>query len=162
MRQQKQIFSLDLSVLVNSKIGTLRDETLLVIDSAEIWLNGILNQSLAESRVKKEKCEICNLESTTSELHHVAGRKHDFRTITSCKPCHAELSESQKTWDARWSKPNQSQSLKYAFFLLGLHDILLLKSKKTPNSIYEELAKKLRQEISTLLKLEDLKVLIAR
>ncbi len=158
---QEQIFSLDLSVLVNFKIGTLRDDTLQCIDTAENWLNGILNQSLAESRVKKEKCEICNSEST-SELHHVAGRKHDFRTITSCKTCHTELSESQKTWDARWYKTNQPQSLNYAFFLLGLHDILLLKSKKTANSIYEELAKKLRQEISTLLKIEDPKVLIVK
>ena len=56
---QKQIFSLDLSVLVNSKIGTLRDETLLVIDSAEIWLNGILNQSQAETSIKKKRCEVC-------------------------------------------------------------------------------------------------------
>ena len=158
---QKQIFSLDLSVLVNSKIGTLRDETLLVIDSAEIWLNDILNQSQAESRIKKKRCKVCNSDSAR-ELHHVAGRKHDFKTITTCKACHAELSESQKTWDARWYKSNQPQSLKYAFFLLGLHDILLLKSKKNANNIYEELAKKLRQQISTLLKLEDLKVLIAR
>ncbi len=151
---QKQIFSLDLSVLINSKIGTLRDEALLVIDSAEIWLNGILNQCLTESTIKQKRCEVCDSDSAR-ELHHVAGRKHDFRTITVCNPCHAELSESQKTWDARWYKPNQQQSLKYAFFLLGIHDILLLKSKKTANSIYEELAKKLRQEISTLLKLED-------
>ena len=158
---QEQIFSLDLSVLVNSKIGTLRDDTLQYIDTAENWLNSILNQSLAESRVKKKKCEICNSESIC-ELHHVAARKHDFRTITVCKPCHAELSESQKTWDARWYKLNQPQALKYAFFLLGLHDILLLKSKKTANSIYEELAKKLRQEISTLLKLDDPTVLIAK
>ena len=159
--RQKQIFSFDLSVLVNSKIGTLRDETLLVIDSAEIWLNGILNQSPAESKIKKKRCEVCGAD-LICELHHVAGRKHDFRTITVCNQCHAELSESQKTWDARWYKSNQPQSLKYAFFLLGLHDILLLKSRKTANSIYEELAKKLRQEISTLLKLEDPKVLIAK
>jgi len=158
---QKQIFSLDLSVLVNSKIGTLRDETLLVIDSVEIWLNDILNQSQAESCIKKKRCEVCDSDSAR-ELHHVAGRKHDFRTITVCNPCHAELSESQKIWDVRWYKPNQQQSLKYAFFLLGIHDILLLKSKKTANSIYEELTKKLRQQISTLLKLEDPKVLIVK
>ncbi len=159
--RQKPIFSFDLSVFVNSKIGTLRDDTIQVIDSAEIWLNGILNQSLTESKIKKKRCEVCGTD-LICELHHIAGRKHHFRTITSCKPCHAELSESQKTWDARWYKPNQQQSLKYAFFLLGLHDILLLKSKKNTNNIYEELAKKLRQQISTLLKLEDLKVLIAR
>ena len=159
--RQKPIFSFELSVLVNSKIGILRDDTIQVIDSTEIWLNGILNQSQAETSIKKKRCEVCCAD-LICELHHVAGRKHDFRTITACKSCHAELSESQKTWDARWYKSNQQQSLKYAFFLLGLHDILLLKSKKNANNIYEELAKKLRQQISTLLKLEDLKVLIAR
>ncbi len=147
---QEQIFSLDLSVLVNSKIGTLRDETLLVIDSTEIWLNGILNQSQAETSIKKKRCEVCCAD-LICELHHVAGRKHDFRTITACKPCHAELSESQKTWDARWYKTNQPEHIKNAFFLLGLHDILLLKSRKTANSIYEELAKSFRQDIATLL-----------
>ena len=147
---QEQIFSLDLSVLVNSKIGTLRDDTLQYIDSTENWLNGILNQSQAESTIKQKRCEVCCADSIC-ELHHVAGRKHDFRTLTACKQCHTELTESQKTWDARWYKYNQPENTRKAFFLLGLHDILLLKSKKTANSIYEELAKKLRQDIATLL-----------
>ena len=147
---QKQIFSLDLSVLVNSKIGNLRDETLHDIDSAESWLNNMINQTLAESPIKKDKCEICN-SAYSRDLHHVAGRKHDFRTIAACKLCHAELSQSQMTWDARWYKKNQPEHIKNAFFLLGLHDILLLKSKKTVNSIYEELAKSFRQDIATLL-----------
>ena len=42
---QKQIFSLDLSVLVNSKIGNLRDKILQDIDSAETWLNDTINQT---------------------------------------------------------------------------------------------------------------------
>ena len=146
----KQVFSFDLSVLVNSKIGSIRDETLQEIDSAEIWLNGIINQSQQDSQIKRSYCEICNLESTR-ELHHVAGKKHDFRTITACKSCHSELSQSQKTWDARWYNMNQPEHIKNAFFLLGLHDILLLKSRKTANSIYEELAKSFRQDIATLL-----------
>ncbi len=148
--RQKQVFSLDLSVLVNSKIGNLRDKILQDIDSAETGLNSIINQSHDASDIKKKKCEICNSQSSR-DLHHVAGRKHDFRTITACKTCHTELTESQKTWDARWYKSNQPQCIKNAFFLLGLHDILLLKSRKTANSIYEELAKSFRQDIATLL-----------
>jgi len=147
---KEQIFSLDLSVLVNSKIGNLRDKILQDIDSAEGWLNGIINQCYDESDIKKEKCEICN-SASSQDLHHIAGRKHNFRTITVCKPCHVELSQSQMTWDARWYKTNQPEHIKDAFFLLGLHDILLLKSKKTANSIYEELAKSFRQDIATLL-----------
>ena len=148
--RQKQVFSFEISLLVNSKIGLIRDETLQEIDCAESWLNDIINQILAESAIKKDKCEICN-SAYSRDLHHIAGRKHDFRTITACKPCHAELSQSQKIWDARWYKTNQPEHIRNAFFLLGLHDILLLKSRKTANSIYEELAKSFRQDIATLL-----------
>ena len=150
MKQSVTFTSIDLSVLVNSKIGILRDEKLEDINFAEAWLNQIFNQSPEQASLKKKSCEVCSSQSYR-ELHHVAGRKHDFRTITACKQCHDELTESQKTWDVRWYKPNQPENLRLAFFLLGLHDTLLLKSKKTVNSIYEELAKKLRQDIATLL-----------
>ena len=43
------------------------------------------------------------------ELHHIAGRKHDYRTITVDKKCHYELSESQKTWDGRWLQQRQER-----------------------------------------------------
>jgi len=148
--KQIMISTFDLSILVNLKIGMVRDEKLDDISSAEAWLNQIFNQTLEQSSFKKKSCEVCSSQSH-HELHHIAGRKHDFRTITACKQCHTELTENQKTWDARWYKPNQPEDLRLAFFLLGLHDILLLKSKKTVNSIYEELAKKLRQDIATLL-----------
>ena len=148
--KQTMISTFDLSILVNSKIGIVRDEKLDDIGSAEAWLNQIFNQTLEQSSFKKKSCEVCSSQSYR-ELHHIAGRKHDFRTITACKQCHTELTESQKTWDARWYKPNQPENIRLAFFLLGLHDILLLKSKKIANSIFEELAKKLRQDIATLL-----------
>ena len=150
MKQSVTFTSIDLSVLVNSKIGTLRDEKLEDINFAEAWLNQIFNQSPEQASLKKKSCEVCSSQAK-SELHHVAGRKHNVKTINACKQCHTEVTESQKTWDARWYKPNQPENLRLAFFLLGLHDILLLKSKKTANSIYEELAKKLRQDIATLL-----------
>ena len=158
MKQATIFSSLDLSILVNSKVGTLRDEALRDIDSAETWLNGII-KSREEACIKKKSCEVCNLQLPYRELHHVAGRKHDIRTIIACKQCHDELTEIQKTWDARWYKPNQPENLRLAFFLLGLHDILLLKSKKTANSIYEELAKKFRQDIATLLTRRDQRAL---
>jgi len=150
MKQSTIFSSFELSVLVNFKIGLLRDKKSSDIDSSEAWLNDLINQSQQDSQIKKNCCEVCGSESLR-ELHHVAGRKHDFRTITACKPCHAELSQSQMTWDTRWYKPNQPDCIQNAFFLLGLHDILLLKSRKTANSIYEELAKSFRQDIATLL-----------
>jgi len=155
--KQTMISTFDLFILVNSKIGMVRDEKLDEISSAEAWLNQIFNQTLEQSSFKKKSCEVCSFQSYR-ELHHIAGRKHDFRIITACKQCHTELTESQKTWDARWYKPNQPENIRLAFFLLGLHDILLLKSKKIANSIFEELAKKLRQDIATLLTRGDQRV----
>ncbi|MGI0047737.1 MAG: hypothetical protein ACREBB_11210 [Nitrosotalea sp.] len=86
------------------------------------------------------------------QLHHVAGRKHDFRMITACLECHEELSKLQKMWDVRWLDRELSDNLKKAFFLFGLYDILVLKSKKTGIFLYEKLGNSLIEEISELLK----------
>lgn len=146
--------SIELSVTINSKIGQLRDDACEKINEIEVWLNNILNQTEKGSRIKKERCEICysREEPTLLELHHVAGRKHDFRTITSCKKCHIELSNIQKIGDSRWYVCNLPEGLRMGFFLLGLHHILLLKAKKTGNSAYEELAIKWIEDISKLLR----------
>jgi hypothetical protein len=57
-------------------------------------------------------------------------------------------------WGNGWEKGNQPERLRRAFFLLGLRDILRLKSKKTGNSIYESIAEGYTEEISLLLKSE--------
>ncbi len=46
---------------------------------------------------------------------------------------YAELSKSQNTWDVRWLEKNQSEHVKNAFFLMGLHDILILRSRFAAN-----------------------------
>src|SRR2546426_12134308 len=94
----------DLSIIVNSKIGLLRDDSCNKINEIEKWLNGILNQTEKESKIKKDRCEICYSKEnpTELELHHIAGRKHDYRSITACKSCHIELSNMQKIGDSRW------------------------------------------------------------
>ena len=146
--------SIELSVTINSKIGQLRDDSCNKINEIEKWLNDILNQTENESKTKKERCEICHSceKPTELELHHVAGRKHDFRTITACKKCHMELSDIQKIGDSRWYVCNLSEGLRKGFFLLGLYHILVLKAKKTGNSAYEELPTKWIEDISKLLR----------
>ncbi len=141
----------NVSVIINSKIGALRDDTHYTINEMENWLNNIINQSKKESPIRKDRCEICNSKEEF-EGHHIAGRKHDWIQITSCISCHATLSLMQKKWDARWLKSNQSDNLKQAFFLLGLADILILKSKKTGNSLYEDLGYSFTEIIFELLK----------
>ena len=146
-----------LQTLLGFCVGKLRDDTLDTIDEIEMWVNEIVtkpkNKSIQE---KKNRCEICNSkeESYNLELHHVAGRKHDYRTITIDKRCHMELSESQKTWDGRWLQKDQPDNVRLGFLLMGLYDVLTLKGKKTGNSTYGDLARKLQPRICQMLNQE--------
>lgn len=142
-------------VIINSKIGLLRDGADSEINKIESWTNDILNQTKNESLIRKERCEICHSKEDCFEGHHIAGRKHDWRQITSCKPCHDELSLMQKTRDVRWLKSNQSDNLRVAFFLQGLQDILILKFKKTGELRYWNLGYSYVDVISELLKGEN-------
>ena len=147
-----------LQTLMGFCIGKLRDDTLDTIDEIESWINEIIckpkNKSMQE---KKNRCEVCNSkeEPYNLELHHVGGRKHDYRTITVDKKCHYELSESQKTWDGRWLQKDQPDNVRLGFLLMGIHDVLMLKGRKTGISAYEEVAKKLRQRIYQTLNVEE-------
>lgn len=147
-----------LQALLGFCIGRFRDDTLDKIDEIEAWINEIVtkpkNKSMQE---KNNRCEICNSkeESYNLELHHLAGIKHDYRTITVDRKCHHELSESQKTYDSRWLQKDQPENIRLGFLLMGIHDVLILKGKKTGISAYEELAKKLRQRIYQMLNQEE-------
>lgn len=140
--------------MVNSKIGELHDTIEKDIIELEQWLNKTIFQSEKDAQTKKERCEICSSQEQLSalELHHIAGRKHDYRTITSCLKCHRILSDRQKIWDKRWLVPNQPMQLCTGFFLIGLYDILTVKAEKTCNSTYKLLAGKLVETISILLR----------
>lgn len=146
-----------LQTLLGFCIGKLRDDTLDAIDEIEAWISEIVTKPKSKSmQEKKNRCEICNSkeESYNLELHHVAGRKHNFRTITVDKKCHMKLSESQKTWDGRWLQKDQPDNVRLGFLLMGLHDVLTLKGKKTANSAYENLARKLQPRICQMLNSE--------
>lgn len=138
--------------IINSKIGRLRDSVYAEIDKIELWITGLRNQTKKESKIRKEICEICYSREISFDGHHLAGRKHDHRQITVCKSCHRWLSDNQKTWDKRWEQKNLSDNLKLAFFLLGLQQVLILKSRKTGTSLYENFGYSLTEEISELLK----------
>ena len=144
----------DITVFINSRIGVMRDDVQLEINRIEIWLNEILTQTKNIS--KKERCEVCNSREMQYNLeqHHIAGRKHDWRVITVCRKCHAELSESQKTWDVRWLEINQTEYMRSAFFLLGLHDVLVLRSRFTVSYTCHAIATSFRQKISDLLQIK--------
>ena len=142
---------LDLSIPVSNAVCSLKDDILSEAQAIEEWMNQLTEQDEKEAKIMKSLCEICN-SNTKLELHHIAGRKHDYRTITVCRICHDELSDTQNQWDGRWWKPDQPERIREAFFLMGLRDILLLKAKKTYNTIYKSLAMKLGIEISKRLR----------
>ena len=116
---------------------------------AEVFATNLMNQSPYYT-ILKPSCEIC--EGAGNELHHLAGRKHDYHTITVCEECHRTLSDRQKLWDARWWKPDQKDEIRAAFLLHGISDILRLKTRKTDNTEFEMLADRLTEPISKRLR----------
>ena len=123
--------------------GSAIDEIWNNADGILKWLMDLVIQTKEESKIKKDYCEVCNLNDDIIFLqnHHVAGEKHSHITITVCKSCHQELTAMQMVWDFRWRKSNQPEEIQQGFVFLGLHDILELKTRKTGNSSYRVFAK---------------------
>ena len=141
-------------ITVNTVTGNTRDIYETIFYENESWLNDLVNQTKSQSKIKKDRCEICSAkeEKRNLQLHHVAGRKFDFRMITVCLSCHRWLSDRQKVWDARWWNNSDNYNLKTAFFYMGIYDILTLKSKKTHCTLYEDMAFSYTEIISNHLK----------
>ena len=141
--------SVDVSLTVSERLGHWKDDKSSTIRSFERWLNTLLFQTLEESHLKKERCEVCNSreKSTELELHHIGGTKHDFRTTTVCIRCHRILTKWQEQWDLRWYDEEQSEELRKAFVLCGLYDILVLKTRFTCDTMYQEYADYLIDDI---------------
>ena len=142
---------LDLSIPVSQAVCSLKDDLTREAQAIEEWMNQLTEQDKKEAITMKDQCEICNSKEKL-ELHHIAGRKHDYRTLTVCRVCHDKLSACQNQWDGRWWQQDQPEPLKEAFFFLGLRDILQLKAKKDNNTMYEALAVKMSVDISKRLR----------
>jgi len=145
---------LELSVFLNEQSMKLLDAIKLEIKENQKWIDDLIYQTRQESKIKKERCETCNSKEDPKDLerHHPAGEKHDYRRTTACKhKCHKSLSLWQKGFDARWKEENQPENLRQAFFLLGLQDILELKSMKSGNNIYKKLGESYTEKINALL-----------
>jgi len=142
-----------LSIFSSKMIMKLLDSEKLEIYELQQWLDNLYYQTIQESKIKKERCEICHSreEPDNLELHHPSGKKHDYRTITVCLICHRWLTERQDIWDKRWLNEDLPDNLRGGFFLLGLQDVLILKSYKTGKSLYSNLAYSYNEKISTLL-----------
>jgi hypothetical protein len=116
---------------------------------AEQLAHSLINQSPSYTPLKP-LCEICGREG--NEIHHIAGRKHSYHTITVCCKCHHILSNTQKLWDKRWWQQDQPEHVRQAFLLQGISEILRLKSRITDNSTYERLADLFTEAISKRLR----------
>lgn len=142
----------DLIVTLTGKTTNLRDEINLEIDKLESWFLEIIKQTEANYK-KKDDCLVCGAkpEPKLLESNHIAGEKHDYRKETLCVECHREFTEVQMTWSPKWYKYEQPEPVRRLFLYMGIRDILVLKSKKTGNSIYEKFSRKLNSVISTLI-----------
>lgn len=138
-------------MIICKEIHDWKEEVGLNVCCIEHWATEITSKNEKEAAIPAWECEICGSRDGL-ELHHIAGRKHDYRTITVCRACHRELSDEQKTWDKRWEGGDRPEAIQQAFFLLGFRDILRLKARKTGDSNYELLANMYREEISRLLR----------
>jgi hypothetical protein len=119
------------------------------VQSVDEWLFDFLYQSLGESKIKKDYCEVCGRRHNPRdlELHHPAGQKHDFRTITVCKKCHARLTSIQRIWGPDWEHPDRPQLVKDRFLLMGLREVLLLRAGQTGDSYCQAISDGLIEEI---------------
>lgn len=141
--------SLDLLSRVNEPLGRWRDETEASLDDIIVWINKLANQSIEESKTKKEQCEICGRVEGL-QLHHIAGRKHDYRTVTLCEDCHGWHSNRQRAYGKEWEEGDQTTQVKLAFYVRGLIDLLELKAVKTGDSNYRTLAESFYETIHSL------------
>ena len=127
-------------IVFNEKISTVNDKIQHETNQVRIFLNELFNQTLQESEIKKKHCEVCLARHVSFEGHHVAGRKHDFRQITVCIPCHNILTKRQKLWDSRWWNYTYSETLKISFLYRGVYDVLNLISEKRQDTLYSQIA----------------------
>jgi len=127
-------------IILNEKISTVNDRIQYEINQVRLFLNELFNQTQKDSDIKKKYCEICLARHISLEKHHVAGRKHDHRQITTCIPCHNILTKRQKLWDTRWWDYTDSKVLQLAFLYHGVYDILNLISEKRQDSLYADIA----------------------
>ena len=127
-------------IIFNEKISTVNDKIQHETNQVRLFLNELFNQTPKESEIRKKYCEVCLARHISFEVHHVEGRKHGFRQITACIPCHNILTKKQKLWDSRWWDYTNSETLKLSFSYRGVYDILQLISEKRNNSLYSDIA----------------------
>jgi hypothetical protein len=138
----------NLAIIVNKPIGEWQDGIQQSLEDIIKWVNRIVCQTPEESRIKKDRCEICNSKEKPFdlELHHIGHERFwpDMR-ITACivnNNCHGIFSERQMMHEHLLRIKNPSEELKIAIFLMDLQDILSLKADRTGNSNYRILARK--------------------
>ena len=128
----------------------VRDELDKDITKFEIWILDVIDQTREQTKNKKERCEVCNSKEDQEdlELHHIAGRKYDPRTVTVCKPCHQILSKWQTIWQK--SATVKPEELGPYYFWVGLRDLLMLKAEKTNKYLLNNFAVKVLCDLNKI------------
>jgi hypothetical protein len=139
--------NLDLAILFNKILADTKSDVIADIKDLYRFINEIAIQTKeqAEAPLPNEanaRCMICGTKDRL-ERHHLAGEKHDHRIVLACIACHRVLTSWQCTlWNKIWFSRNQPDNIRTAFLILGIRDLLILKTKKTGNSIYSQFAER--------------------
>jgi len=83
------------------------------------------------------KCWVCG-DDGPLEQHHVSGRKNGDIIVPVCVPCHRQLTEKALWWYGYYFRVNPGQVT--LTFLLGLRDLLYLRSEVTGDSTWKRIA----------------------
>jgi hypothetical protein len=121
----------------------------LAQDEAQAWLEEVRSGALSDSK----ECVTCGA-GPPQEDNHVAGRRHGDLTVPMCaKRCHPRFTEGQDLWPAEWQSDERSPDLDLSLFLLGLHNLLLLKARNVPDAkagAYVALAESVREQYARI------------
>lgn len=126
MPNKYQPIAEDLALVIGVGLNSYLGDYTAIYEETARALNEILNGGILIT-AKGDYCWICGRRAT--QLHHIAGEKHDERTIPLCDYCHAMLSSQQSMWGNGWEKKDRPERLRQAFFLMGIRDILNFKSE---------------------------------
>jgi len=115
------------------------------------WILDLLVREPVEFLQERYVCEICGNTELSIESNHIAGRAQSNRRISVCLDCHRCLSTWQCSWDPRWKRTEQPTPVVEAFLLMGLLDILRLRSTATADRNWELVASRLYYSVGSRL-----------
>ncbi|MGI0132814.1 MAG: hypothetical protein ACREDK_06975 [Thermoplasmata archaeon] len=122
------VSSPDLTTIFATVYEKSREARAEADEEAEAWLEEVRSGARSEDVV----C-VTSGHGGKMEGNHVAGEKHGDLVVPMCIPCHQKFSQGQKLWPSEWLDERRSPDIDMMLLLLGLHDLLILRSRHVPD-----------------------------